>query len=620
MLKIQKIDLKKQGMIMKIFIILLTLLLFGCGDTTIINYNYSNNDNNSTVKEEEDIKNRKVERTISGKIIDGYLQYSMVCLDINQDNNCQTDIEPNSISQKDGSFDLLISLEKEELKEYQLLVYGGYDVSTYQEFKYLLTYPKTEENNISITPISRILNSYMKKSGYTLDTAKNKIADLLNINLEKLLLDPILELKRGETKLFIKNLQVQIIKELEATDYIAKIEGSNLLEEIVSDEVKIVLKNIEKIVTASDFTVYKKGEIQSVLSIQKMVKRLENGNEIDNFNEYFINENELAYANVKNIFDSFKYLPKSKEIQLLLALEEFYIGITIEELKDLLLKYHILEKLTTKIDTRVTTNELLVEEKQHFKNLKFYGFNMKLFKNKLQFNLNKIDIDRQSILYSYFDFKQGKYELNKEDSLIFVNGERTLVENITYSFDNQMIKALFNDKNLFELSLIKSEPFTANRLDEYDSDINIKGTKYLFIQRYLTNFYEVEELASKKSFDTISQFIAIHREEPFIEKVSSGLVFDDGNKQLLELNNGRYLNAGYYEVKNINNKEIIFLYPNDLKSYPPNICYILDFNQIWKAQCYIKGSRRSNILYDENVYTSILEYLNKNFATVQLGI
>ena len=47
--------------------------------------------------------------TLSGRAIDGYLQGSTVCLDLNRDGECSPDTEPTSLTDNEGLFDLNIT-------------------------------------------------------------------------------------------------------------------------------------------------------------------------------------------------------------------------------------------------------------------------------------------------------------------------------------------------------------------------------------------------------------------------------------------------------------------------------------------------------------------------------
>ena len=81
--------------------VILSLGLVGCG----------NNDSSET-----NSKNTSV----SGKAIDGYLESALVCLDRNNNNNCDSD-EPMSITKKDGSY-TLTGVTDEDKQKYAILV------------------------------------------------------------------------------------------------------------------------------------------------------------------------------------------------------------------------------------------------------------------------------------------------------------------------------------------------------------------------------------------------------------------------------------------------------------------------------------------------------------------
>ena len=87
-------------------------VLTGCGSETKSDINLDDENIDKIVKA----------TTISGKAIDGYLQYSTVCLDISQDGYCQS-TEPMTTTLKDGSFTLDISPEIQKMQILQRLCF-----------------------------------------------------------------------------------------------------------------------------------------------------------------------------------------------------------------------------------------------------------------------------------------------------------------------------------------------------------------------------------------------------------------------------------------------------------------------------------------------------------------
>jgi hypothetical protein len=88
-----------------------SLLLFSACD----NIDYSSTDDKT--------------KTINGIAVDGYLENSKVCLDINKDGICNNN-EPSSVTSEDGKFSLTTTLNG----DYPLLIFGGTDTATQESF------------------------------------------------------------------------------------------------------------------------------------------------------------------------------------------------------------------------------------------------------------------------------------------------------------------------------------------------------------------------------------------------------------------------------------------------------------------------------------------------------
>ena len=78
--------------------------------------------------------------------------------------------------------------------------------------------------------------------------------------------------------------------------------------------------------------------------------------------------------------------------------------------------------------------------------------------------------------------------------------------------------------------------------------------------------------------------------------------------------------AGTYSIKTLDNKEILFLNPNNTKRYGESSCYILDFSRVWKAECHLKDSNETVNFYDKAIYNEVLEYMQNNFTDVKVEI
>jgi len=187
---------------------------------------------------------------ISGYAVDGYLKFATVCLDINKDGYCQ-DIEPMTSTKEDGSFTLDIKPEVQKqdgFDEAMLLVYGGVDVDTGDDFKGKLLAP-ADSKEISVTPlttiVAKIVQEDLKKSDKPtkvqikekIEDAKAKVAEALDIEIEDLTKDPVAQIKTNP-KLIKEALKIQ--KSIEAYN------DEN------SDDIEVLYSKLAKYINESD--------------------------------------------------------------------------------------------------------------------------------------------------------------------------------------------------------------------------------------------------------------------------------------------------------------------------------------------------------------------------------
>ena len=194
----------------------LSALLAGCGSTTA-----SDAGANQTT-------------SISGKAVDGYLQYATVCLDMDKDGYCQ-ESEPKTQTLEDGSFTLEISSEvkaQEGFDEAMLLVYGGKDTDTGADFRGKLLAP-ADASVINISPITTLLAKAVQKEikkenrklskdeiAEKITRSKEKLAATLGLTIADLVKDPVAE-KSANPELIKQALKLQ--KSIESIE----IDGDN---------------------------------------------------------------------------------------------------------------------------------------------------------------------------------------------------------------------------------------------------------------------------------------------------------------------------------------------------------------------------------------------------------
>ena len=128
---------------------------------------------------------------INGKVVDGYVKNATVCIDLNNNFQCDKN-EPSTTSDSNGNY----SFKNIENKNYTLISKGGTD--TENNTPAIIMYSNTKYKNI--TP----LTSLAVKEG------EDKVAQYFNIDKSQISADPI---KNNE----IKNIVTNIVNELKST-------------------------------------------------------------------------------------------------------------------------------------------------------------------------------------------------------------------------------------------------------------------------------------------------------------------------------------------------------------------------------------------------------------------
>ena len=190
----------------------LSAFLTGCGSSSATTDNGQSNTDDPTQKT----------TSIDGKAIDGYLQYATVCLDLSSDGYCQPS-EPSTQTDASGAFTLKLTQEIQSNPNFDtamLLVYGGKDVDTGDDFTGKLLSPK-EGATVMLTPVSTLVAKQLQKElkadnklskeeiKAKIEAAKERVAKALDIPADALDKDPVEEQKRGNDDLIKKSLQLQ---------------------------------------------------------------------------------------------------------------------------------------------------------------------------------------------------------------------------------------------------------------------------------------------------------------------------------------------------------------------------------------------------------------------------
>lgn len=169
--------------------------------------------------------------TVSGNVIDGYIRNALVCIDVNNNNECDEDTFGKT--NDDGSYALALPAGT-DLTDATVLASGGVDTATGRPFAAIMKAPMPGNTGekVYVTPVSTVVAARVA-GGETLETAKTNVAATLGVDSDKILGD-LLESK--DPKLVQAALQIQktieILKEAEklseaddanATDRVAKL-------------------------------------------------------------------------------------------------------------------------------------------------------------------------------------------------------------------------------------------------------------------------------------------------------------------------------------------------------------------------------------------------------------
>ena len=134
--------------------------------------------------------------TITGVMVDGYIDGATLCIDTNNDARCETN-EPRTTTQEDGSFSLTTQA-LEENRYYRVIAYGGRDTSTQKDFagEYFGILETSALNaHLFITPINdmvaRMFFRSSELSASSLQNAQNAIAQSMGVNSTDLNRDPM---------------------------------------------------------------------------------------------------------------------------------------------------------------------------------------------------------------------------------------------------------------------------------------------------------------------------------------------------------------------------------------------------------------------------------------------
>jgi hypothetical protein len=248
--------------------LLTMLVLTGCND----------DDNNNLVED------TIVTTTTSGTVIDGYIQGSTVCLDLNLNNLCEFD-EPQTTTDSNGKYSLkIVNIPQSELDNAQIIAIGGTDTFTNKPFDSILKsnyIPNTNEMHLnSITTLlaesssNSEYKSKLKTMARNLNISESDInSDVLKLEdkaafKETLKIQKALEAMKNNDNVNMEEVRKTIANNilLKNMDLNTAIDNSLSSEYIVvKEQAKYIIKEIDK---------NKSNIIEDNINLQNKIERI----------------------------------------------------------------------------------------------------------------------------------------------------------------------------------------------------------------------------------------------------------------------------------------------------------------------------------------------------------
>jgi len=160
-------------------------------------------------------------KLISGKAVDGYLAGSVVCYDLDHNLVCDSN-EPNATTGANGDFDLTVTPAQASIADplASLLVSGGTDIDTGEDYVGMLQAPYDGTQSINLTPLTTMASAIVANGG-SIDEAYDNVAGALGIPRALVDADPAAEAADGNSTLMEATMSVQRIVEVMAAATIA---------------------------------------------------------------------------------------------------------------------------------------------------------------------------------------------------------------------------------------------------------------------------------------------------------------------------------------------------------------------------------------------------------------
>lgn len=246
--------------------------------------------------------------SVSGTAVDGYIRNGFVCVDMNNDSECNDD-EPYTKTNDLGEYTLDVSDVTEQIRETaKLMLVGGIDSASGKAFQGMMKSPMIPgEDSIHINPVSTIVAAKALRNADAVQ-AMEEVATTLGIDVSDINADP---LKVANKLVYEKNLQIQ--KSLDvlnaalpedsintSTKNMAKI-AEKLAEEFKGD----VEKDLETIIQNTNFAADAElAEIDGLkLQVQNLVGQIQviDGSELSDLIELNAKIDEKRDEYIKEI-------------------------------------------------------------------------------------------------------------------------------------------------------------------------------------------------------------------------------------------------------------------------------------------------------------------------------
>ncbi len=149
--------------------------------------------------------------TLKGRVVDGEISGATLFLDLDLDGELSNG-EPSALSDDEGLYTLVLdqtTLRHANYLNHKALVvaFGGFDIRAKTSFDQKLKATVDGNTTLHITPITTLIATMVELSS-TLEDAKQSVAHAYNISYERLTLDPMEALNKGDKELFSVSMQI----------------------------------------------------------------------------------------------------------------------------------------------------------------------------------------------------------------------------------------------------------------------------------------------------------------------------------------------------------------------------------------------------------------------------